>query len=853
MTDVAVSASVTLASVNNRDAVLSQDQKTAYVSIGGKIQAYDVATGAAKSEWTVGKTLGGMDVTADGKYLVVTEREPLSSSLDQYGYRTYTVGVYRVDLATGEVKTYSYTPGYYDYTFFDVATMPNGSVVLTQSFQGSGWVSLKTLNLDTGAFTTIQTASITQDSILTSTRDHSKILLAESNISSAPVNLFDVTGTTPREIASNGSSGFNNGIQAISGTGSMSANYVWGAGLLVFDAQLKFVHNLANEFPKWQSGAAVQGLAFDESGANLFVLDAEAGRVVRVSTTTWTETGSFALKAGSSTVRQTGEFGNNLLITSDGHYLVVSHPSGAERIDLTVVNGTAGNDTLSTAAIGGQLYGLAGDDILNDGAGDDLLNGGSGRDTLNGGAGVNTLDGGAGDDSLISQGGRDTLIGGLGDDNYYVDSADDVIVEEADQGRDSLYASVSYTLAAGQSIELMYLSSGTLLDPKPQPLNLTGNEVAQIMNGNDAANVLTGLGGNDWLRGYAGDDTLIGGADDDTLDGGAGFDTAVFTQTLAGSAFAYGNRALTVSGADGTDTLTNIEALRFSDGQVVLAGSERSVDNLFYARNNADVYKAGIEGGAHYDLFGYKEGRDPNGFFSTKGYYSANADVRAGGINPLDHYHDYGWREGRDASASFDTTLYLLHNQDVAAAGIDPLEHYLNNGRLEGRAAYAAVGTTLMSNGFDAEYYLLANPDVGAAGVDAWTHYQLFGYKEGRDPNAWFDTSAYLDTNKDVAAAGINPLDHYNQFGWREGRDPSAAFDTKSYLAANPDVTYSPLVHFLRFGIYEGRDPHSDTNVSGAGLAAAFTDSETVSSLPSLAIAPIGSAHELDQHLLAIA
>lgn len=849
MTDVAVSASVTLASVNNRDAVLSQDQKTAYISIDGKIQAYDVATGAAKGEWTVGKTLGGMDVTADGKYLIVAEREPLSSSLDQYGNRTYTVGVYRVDLSSGEVKTYSYTPGYYDYTFFDVATMPNGSVVLTQSYQGSGWVSLKTLNLENGTFATVP-GSVRQDSVLTSTRDHSKLLLAEANISDARIDLFDTSGATPRQIANNGSSGFNNGIQAISGNGSMSANYVWGAGLLVFDAQLKFVHNLANEFPKWQSGAAVQGLAFDESGSNLFVLDAEAGRVVRVSTTTWTETGSFALKAGSSTVRQSGEFGNNLLITGDGHYLVVSHPSGAERIDLTVVNGTAGNDTLTAAAIGGQLYGLAGDDVLNGGVGNDLLNGGSGRDTLNGGAGVNTLDGGAGDDSLISQGGRDTLIGGVGDDNYYVDSADDVIVEQADQGRDSLFASTSYTLAAGQSIELMYLSSGTLLDPKPQPPNLTGNEVAQIMNGNDAANVLTGLGGNDWLRGYAGNDTLIGGADDDALDGGTGFDTAVFAQTLASSTFSYYGPALTVSGADGSDILTNIEALRFSDGQVVLAGSERLVDNLFYARSNADVYQAGIEGGVHYDLFGYKEGRDPNGFFSTKGYYSANADVHAGGINPLDHYHDYGWREGRDASASFDTTLYLLRNPDVAAAGIDPLDHYLNHGRVEGRAAYAAVGTTLMPNGFDAEYYLLANPDVGAAGVDAWTHYQLFGAREGRDPNAWFDTSAYLEANKDVAAAGINPLDHYNQFGWREGRDPSAAFDTKGYLAANTDVTYNPLVHFLRFGIYEGRDPHSDTNVSGAGAAAAFTDGETVAPL---ANALLGIAHDLDQHLLAIA
>jgi hypothetical protein len=239
------------------------------------------------------------------------------------------------------------------------------------------------------------------------------------------------------------------------------------------------------------------------------------------------------------------------------------------------------------------------------------------------------------------------------------------------------------------------------------------------------------------------------------------------------------------------------------------------VDDGFYFASNPDVFAAGVDPDLHYAQFGWREGRDPNSFFSTNGYLSANADVNAANINPLAHYHQFGWQEGRDASVSFDTTLYLVNNPDVKAANIDPLEHYFAHGRFEGRQVYEGVGLGVQGT-FDAEYYLLANPDVGAAGVDAAFHFQTFGWKEGRDPNAFFDTSTYLATYTDVAAAGVNPLEHYNSFGWKEGRDPSVEFDTSSYLAAYADVAaaaVNPLQHYLKFGIYEGRQAFADDTI----------------------------------------
>jgi Ca2+-binding RTX toxin-like protein len=119
-------------------------------------------------------------------------------------------------------------------------------------------------------------------------------------------------------------------------------------------------------------------------------------------------------------------------------------------------------------------------------------------------------------------------------------------------------------------------------------------------------------------------------------------------------------------------------------------------DPHFYLLANPDVAAAvpnGTDAGTfarqHYEQYGWREGRDPNAFFSTNGYLNAYQDVRAAGVNPLDHYEQYGWHEGRDPSPQFDTGQYLSHYTDVAAAHLDPLQHYLTYGAWENRSTFA--------------------------------------------------------------------------------------------------------------------------------------------------------------------
>jgi Ca2+-binding RTX toxin-like protein len=157
---------------------------------------------------------------------------------------------------------------------------------------------------------------------------------------------------------------------------------------------------------------------------------------------------------------------------------------------------------------------LTGNELAN------AIYGNEGANTLSGGDGNDTLVGFGGNDVLIGGTGVDTSYGGAGNDIYYVDNAGDVVVENAGEGNDRVFASVSYTLAGGAQVEMLT----TDFNPGTNPINLTGNELANAIYGNEGANILNGGAGNDTLVGNGGNDVLIGGTGVDTTYGGAGDD-----------------------------------------------------------------------------------------------------------------------------------------------------------------------------------------------------------------------------------------------------------------------------------------------------------------------------------------
>jgi hypothetical protein len=98
----------------------------------------------------------------------------------------------------------------------------------------------------------------------------------------------------------------------------------------------------------------------------------------------------------------------------------------------------------------------------------------------------------------------------------------------------------------------------------PAARNLTGTAGADRLEGGPGADRLDGAGGNDVLIGLAGNDDLRGGDGIDI----AQFSLARSAYQLTGSGTNWQVRAN--SGDEGTDTLTGVERLAFSDRHVAL-------------------------------------------------------------------------------------------------------------------------------------------------------------------------------------------------------------------------------------------------------------------------------------------
>ncbi len=132
---------------------------------------------------------------------------------------------------------------------------------------------------------------------------------------------------------------------------------------------------------------------------------------------------------------------------------------------------------------------------------------------------------------------------------------------------DTLQSTIDYILPVdGKNLLLLGIAD----------LQGTGNALANQITGNEGHNSLYGREGNDTLLGRAGDDTLDGGEGEDSIDGGDGYDTVIFLGNEGDYkvTFDADSQLWTVedvNGEDGdgvdegTDYLSNVEALAFAD------------------------------------------------------------------------------------------------------------------------------------------------------------------------------------------------------------------------------------------------------------------------------------------------
>ena len=205
-----------------------------------------------------------------------------------------------------------------------------------------------------------------------------------------------------------------------------------------------------------------------------------------------------------------------------------------------------------------------------------------------------------------------------------------------------------------------YLSSKVLLESAyyyDQNHNLTLSyyniNVLVDKNAINSSNVFIEnlLSGNDTINGNKYDDILRGGSGSDTLNGGSNVDTAIVSGLRAAYTVTQTSTGVwSVNGPDGTDTLSNIEYLKFDDETLrLLPGTGTSVNFL---ADSPGTYMSGIRDFDGNDLgasSGWKRigAVDVNGdgdldqilVNRTNGRFAEVGTAADGKV----YFNDYGW------------------------------------------------------------------------------------------------------------------------------------------------------------------------------------------------------------------
>lgn len=388
--------------------------------------------------------------------------------------------------------------------------------------------------------------------------------------------------------------------------------------------------------------------------------------------------GNDTLDGGTGADTLTGGSGDDGFIVDDpGDRVIEGAGGGNDRVTASISwTLGAGQQVETVAAAAGLGIDITGNELGNrlDGneqanalrslGGDDILNGGGGADTLDGGAGA------------------DAMTGGDGNDLFFVDNAGDSVFENAFGGSDRVNTTVSWTLTAGQEIELVAAGSGLAID-------LTGNELRNGLDGNELANRLYGLAGNDTLGGLAGNDILDGGSGSDRLIGGSGddiyyvdiYDDVIVEDAGGGFDLVYARGDYSLS--------ANIENLTVIEGAFRTVNGGNALDNVLNGNGAANqlVGQGGndtLDGGGGSDvLFGgdgtdlLRGGADNDGLLGEAGQ-----DTLAGG-------------DGHDALSGGDSA--------------DLLNGEAGNDHLFGQSASGGADGADTLNGGDGSDYLQGN------------------------------------------------------------------------------------------------------------------------------------------------
>jgi Ca2+-binding RTX toxin-like protein len=306
--------------------------------------------------------------------------------------------------------------------------------------------------------------------------------------------------------------------------------------------------------------------------------------------------------------------------------------------------GNAQSNTLTGNSFSNRIDGGGGADVMNGMGGNDTYVVDNPLDVLVDSAGVDVVEsstsytlatslenlvllgsigshgtGNAAANVLTGNAGLNSLIGLAGNDTYYVQNEADAVIEAANEGIDSVFA----TLQHGEAHVMQNnVEKATLLGNSHA--NVIGNDLANAIGGNPGDNLLDGLGGKDVMVGGLGNDTFVVDAAGETvteaLNGGTDLVRAAVNYVLganleqleltgalhlSGTGNALDN---TLTGNGGNNTLdgkggSDVYVGSDGDDTYIISDAGDSVD-ASGGDSGSDTVRVALAGSAYLDLSG---------------------------------------------------------------------------------------------------------------------------------------------------------------------------------------------------------------------------------------------------------
>ena len=404
------------------------------------------------------------------------------------------------------------------------------------------------------------------------------------------------------------------------------------------------------------------------------------------------------------------EAGSPTTFTANFETLNVTGGTGADTITIgdnlpnaittIIVDGGAGNDTITGGNENETIYGGDGNDSIDAGDGNDRVYPGLGDDDVHGGAGTDTvtyqgrtenltvrIDGGGPSGDVVGSGENDVIdndfenaVGGNGNDTITGNSGNNILggvdgddVLDGGTGSDTIYGdngndTVSY---ASRSVAVTITLGGSVNSGAAGENDTLINDIENAIGGS-GNDTITGDSGANTLSGGNGNDVIDGGTGTDSIAGGAGIDTVSYASRTNPVTVTLGGSSTNGESGENDTVASDVENATGGSGNDTLTGS--AADNTLKGGNGNDSIVGGdgkdrIEGGAGNDTI--DGGNAPDVIYGQGGndsIFGGTGADRIWGGDGADRIKGGNYGDTIDGEAGNDT-LYGDSGNDLISGG----------------------------------------------------------------------------------------------------------------------------------------------------------------------------------------